>query len=408
MAGRLNRLSGIQGAGRSWMRRAAVLALALAVIAIHGYVTAVLGQHLQFLHLDAGMPARMQVAYVRELELSAPPRAAPLPVPIQRKRRQAYAAAGAEKTPQKASQRAPQKAPKKAPREAPPPELAPFEVPSHDAAPDASRDEPQLAQVEPGPFEPAVSAPKPAASAPRPEVQAVAQATGTSPGAPPFEWPVSTRLNYVLTGQYRGEIHGRAQVEWIRLDNRYQVHMDVTIGPPFAPLFTRAITSAGQLTPQGLKPDRYDEDSKMAFFARRRLTIHFGSFGIQLPDGHVRLGWTGAQDAASQFVQLTYLFTTQPDRLAVGQQVALPLALPGSVDTWIYDVREVETLHAPFGDFEAFHLVPRRQPQPGGDLTAEMWIAPALAYLPARIRIWQDAETFLDLMIDRKPQLAAP
>ena len=32
-----------------------------------------------------------------------------------------------------------------------------------------------------------------------------------------FEWPASTRVSYVLNGNYRGEVNGRAQVEWIRI-----------------------------------------------------------------------------------------------------------------------------------------------------------------------------------------------
>ena len=51
----------------------------------------------------------------------------------------------------------------------------------------------------------------------------------------------------------------------------------------------------------------------------------------------------GLQDAASQFVQLTYLFSTRPELLRVGGSVELPLALPRSVDRWIYDVVEEET-----------------------------------------------------------------
>jgi hypothetical protein len=113
------------------------------------------------------------------------------------------------------------------------------------------------------------------------------------------------------------------------------------------------------------------------------------------------------QDAASQFVQLTWLFTTQPQRLAAGQVIEVPLALPRNADRWLYDVFEPETLHTPFGAVEAFPLKPRRVARPGGDLTAEIWFAPTLAYLPVRIRIRQDAETFVDLMIERKPQLAA-
>jgi hypothetical protein len=37
-----------------------------------------------------------------------------------------------------------------------------------------------------------------------------------------------------------------------------------------------------------------------------------------------------------------------------------------------------------------------------------MWFAPTLQYLPVRIRIQQDAETFVDLMLDAAPLQAAP
>ena len=384
MAGRLSGRAS-DGAATS-RRRAAVLALVAVVIAIHGCVTDLLGRQLADFRLDAAMPKRIEVAYVRELESAAPLAAAPLPAQAQPARSRAHAAVRSK---------------------SPPPKPAQPATPPQDTARHIAEQDPQVAEAHPAAPEPAASAPEPAASAALAE-QPAAEATGATPGAPPFEWPVSTRLDYVLTGHYRGEIHGRAQVEWIRSDDRYQVHMDVTIGPSFAPLFSRAITSVGQLTPQGLKPRRYDEESKMAFRNRRRVAIRFEPYGIVLPDGHVRLGWSSAQDAASQFVQFTYLFTTQPERLAVGERVDMPLALPSHVDSWGYDVSEVETVHTPFGAFEAFHLVPLREPTPGGDLIAEMWFAPALAYLPVRIRMWQDSETYIDLLIDRKPQLASP
>jgi hypothetical protein len=41
------------------------------------------------------------------------------------------------------------------------------------------------------------------------------------------------------------------------------------------------------------------------------------------------------------------------------------------------------------------HLKPRRVARKGSDLTAEIWFAPSLAYLPVRIRIQQDANTFI-------------
>ena len=46
--------------------------------------------------------------------------------------------------------------------------------------------------------------------------------------------------------------------------------------------------------------------------------------------------------------------------------------------------------------------------QKSGDLVAEIWFAPALRYLPVRIRIEQDPQTFIDLVIARRPELAGP
>ena len=55
------------------------------------------------------------------------------------------------------------------------------------------------------------------------------------------------------------------------------------------------------------------------------------------------------------------------------------------------------------------HVRPRREPRPGVELTAEMWVAPTLQYLPARIVIRQDADTWVDMLIASLPlQAAAP
>jgi hypothetical protein len=70
----------------------------------------------------------------------------------------------------------------------------------------------------------------------RPTPLAALAAPDTAASAPvAFEWPPSTRLSYTLTGHYRGPVHGQAQVEWLRDGTRYQVHMDVSVGPSFAP-----------------------------------------------------------------------------------------------------------------------------------------------------------------------------
>jgi Protein of unknown function (DUF3108) len=93
----------------------------------------------------------------------------------------------------------------------------------------------------------------------------------------------------------------------------------------------------------------------------------------------------------------------------VGESVEFPLALPRRVDRWFYDVVGQQRLASPLGELDTFHLKPRRAgPRPRSELSAEVWIAPTLQYLPVRIRIEQDAENFIDLMLDAAPLQADP
>jgi hypothetical protein len=221
-------------------------------------------------------------------------------------------------------------------------------------------------------------------------------------------WPPSTRLSYQLTGFYQGPVEGQARVEWLRSGSRYQVHMDVTIGPAFAPLMSRRVSSEGEITAAGLSPQRFDEATKVLLRDARQLTVMLGADRVLLANGQSAPRPVGVQDGASQFVQLTWLFTTQPALLQTGRSIELPLALPRSLQIWTYDVLGAETLTTPAGVVDTVHVKPRREAKPGGDLTAEFWVAPSLQYLPVRILIRQDANTFLDLQIHRLPQQAVP
>lgn len=238
-----------------------------------------------------------------------------------------------------------------------------------------------------------------------PPAVAAAPETAAS-AAPAFEWPPSTRLSYTLTGDFRGPVEGGARVEWLRQGSRYQVHLDVAIGPSFAPLVRRRMSSEGELTPQGLKPLRYEEETRVPLAATRRKGVAFEEERIVLQGGKAVPTLPGVQDTASQFVQLTWLFTTQPQQLRTGGSVAVPLALPHRVDRWVYDVMGEEVLDTPAGRIPTYFIKPRREQAKAGELTIEAWFAPSLQYLPVRIVIRQDAQTFADLMLQRLPQQA--
>ncbi|MDT7834466.1 DUF3108 domain-containing protein [Aquabacterium sp. OR-4] len=216
--------------------------------------------------------------------------------------------------------------------------------------------------------------------------------------APAFAWPPSTQLSYNLLGHYRGQVQGSARVEWLREGSRYQVRMESSAGP----LFKRTGVSEGELGERGLVPRRFAGEQRVLFGKARTWQIGFGPERVTLIDGRETPALPGMQDEASQFVQLTWLFTTQPERLRVGQSVELPLAMGRKLERWTYDVVEEELLRLPFGEVPSFHVKPRREAS-GGDFAAEIWIAPTLQYLPVRILLRQSAEVWVDLTLDKPP-----
>lgn len=236
---------------------------------------------------------------------------------------------------------------------------------------------------------------------------ASAAESSTEPGP---EWPLSTQLRYRLSGNYRGEVTGEAEVQWLRQGARYQVHLEVLVGARFAPLIQRRMSSDGLLGAAGISPHRYEEDTRMLMRERRRVALRFDRQARQLylADGSPQPLPEGVQDAASQFVQLTWLFLTGRERLAPGHIVSMPLALPRRLYAWRYEVLGEDLLDTPMGPVPAWHLRPLldRELRPQ-DLKAEVWLAPSLQYLPLRLRIAQDEQTYLDLMLKAPPLQAA-
>ncbi len=365
-----------------WHRRSAALAAAVLLALLgHAVLMQRLHESLQAVDLRTASIQRAEIRFDRQLAptapvavQAAPPRVAP---PVRRARASAQPADEAPAVP-----------------EAP-------EVPEATEAPEAPASSPEVPPIvaEPAASDATVTAPAvAAASAPEPSPAATAAPT------PAFDWPASTRLSYRLTGWYRGEVHGQAEVQWLRLDEmRYQVHLSVSIGPSFAPLMTRRMSSEGRITPDGLAPQRYEQLTTQIIGRDRQASMAFEPAGIRLARGDRVPYRADVQDTASQFIQLIWLLRTQPDLARKGQAMAFALALPNRVDDWVYEVAETVTEPTPIGPLETLHVKPRRRAE-GGNLTAQMWYAPALQMLPVRIRIEQDAETWVDLRLERAPE----
>ncbi|MFT4195377.1 DUF3108 domain-containing protein, partial [Ottowia sp.] len=361
---------------RGFSARGPLLASLLLALLLHALALALLQRALQAPSL---LQAMAPPFYTRTLAPEAPaPMAAPQP---------AEPTVSKPNRPSALIRRA-QAAPKKRAKEAPAPEaVAAPESPASAAVAEVPPDTPTvpepetLAQAEPVP-EPAppapASGPQPAASAPEPAFLAT--------------WPGDTRLTYRLSGHYRGELHGSARVLWQRTGTRYQAVVEMSAGL----LASLAFSSQGEITDAGLHPEVYEETVR-----QRRRGVRLDADELRLNNGERVARPPAVQDTASQFVELGHRFATGEIRPAPGVQIRFALARPGGVDEWTYDVVGEETLHLPrLGPVAAWHLKPRRLDRPRGPLTAEMWFAPALQYLPVRIRITQSEDTYLDLLVE--------
>ncbi|MBE2242535.1 MAG: DUF3108 domain-containing protein [Burkholderiaceae bacterium] len=384
------------------LRRILGAALVLVVVlAAHLIVTRLIAQSLDDFVRASEMPQRIHVTYVRELALAPPPAAAPVVVAA-----------------------APAPRPAAAAKRAAAPVAAPASAPATAAEDEAALRERALAWVaaQAASASAPASAPEPsgtpaesvASAASAPEATALAAANPASPAsaasdaaAEAFDWPVSTRLTYALNGNYRGEVLGDAQVEWVRVGTHYQVHIDIGVGARFAPIISRRMSSEGELVGDSLRPSRYDEDTRVLLRPPRRVTILLGPDEIALPGG-VRLPRApDVQDAASQIIQLAAHFTTRPELLEAGNAIDVLIALRNRVGLFTYDVIGRDETVTPFGVLDTVHLKPRDIKDRGNVLTAEIWFAPQLRYLPVRIRVEQDPATYVDLVIARRPEIAA-
>ncbi len=278
-------------------------------------------------------------------------------------------------------------------------DLAPAEVPSPQSeAPLPVASEP--ASPVPDALPPAPNAATPVEPVAAP-VEAAAPATAEA-GPPRDSWPADTRVSYQLKGYYRGDIYGSARVQWQREQSRYQIRLDLNL----ALVLQLSMISQGETTDAALVPHDYEE---RLLWNVRRLTFEGGY--ARLPDGR-RLAQAQAQalqDTASQFVELGHRFSSGRETLQVGSEVRVWLARPQGTALWTYDVVAEETLHTPgLGPVQAFHLRPRQIENPAGVITAEIWFAPSLQYLPVRVRIALGDDNFVDLMVERIEQGASP
>ncbi|MFN4349638.1 MAG: DUF3108 domain-containing protein [Hylemonella sp.] len=271
-------------------------------------------------------------------------------------------------------------APAPRPRATPPRRPRPVAVPEQLATvPDA----PETVQAPP----PAGLPPTEEAVAPAPVAAASAAAT-PPPVAEQAFIPGSLRLKYTLRGELSSlSYQASGELLWAHDGQNYEARMEVGA---FL-LGSRVQHSRGRITPAGLQPQRFVDrvrQDRVAEFDHAQSQIRFseGAPTVALPQD--------AQDQLSIFVQLGSLISTTPQRYPRGTAITLPAVGVYGPESWSVVVEDEETLNLPGGEMRALKLT--RAPERADEPRAEIWLAPALGWLPVRIRLSQGNGDFID------------
>jgi hypothetical protein len=221
----------------------------------------------------------------------------------------------------------------------------------------------------------------PAAPPPAPPAQAIVPAQT-------YAIPGSMRLKYNITGEVKKfGYSARAELLWLHDGSSYDARLEVSA---FL-LGSRVQTSTGRITAQGLAPTRFGDKT------RSELAAHFErdkgkvSFSANTPDVPLV---DGAQDRLSVFIQLGAMVAGNPLKFPPATTIALPTVGPRDADTWVFGIEGEEKLDLPGGEQTTLKLT--RLPRQDYDQKVELWLAPALGYLPVRLRLTQSNGDFID------------
>ena len=264
---------------------------------------------------------------------------------------------------------APARAPRPAPAQAPSPGAASAVTPQPPVVPEAAElaapTPPETAEVQ-VPVDATPPDPAPAPRSPRDQL-VVASA---------YSVPGSVRLKYSVSAN-RFPFGANAELLWKQDGAQYEARLSFSVFGQ-----TRVQNSRGQVTPQGLAPIRFSDKFRSevaAHFNREQGKV---TFSANTPDVPLL---AGAQDHLSILVQLAAMLAGDPGHYPAATTLSFQAIGPREADTWLFAIENTEKLDLPGGELNTLKVV--RNPRKEFDQRVELWLAPALGYLPARIRI---------------------
>jgi hypothetical protein len=274
--------------------------------------------------------------------------------------------------------------PKSAPASAP--ASAPVAVPNLAPAAELTTATPVPPVLVPSPVE--------LAAAPSESTPPVSSSAAVASELPPpaFTALSSGQHNYKALFTNNGNTNqGRAEMRWQQDGEKYALSLSASL------LMLEALTwkSTGAMSPQGLLPERFSDKR----LRKSEVAAHFDRvqnkiiFSANTPNALLQ---AGAQDRISVILQLSGLLMADPARYPPGAIIPLQMVDATEAEMWVFSVNEPETLNLEGGSQIALRLT--RNPRKEFDRKLELWFAPALGYLPVRLRQTQTNGDYFDFV----------
>jgi len=221
------------------------------------------------------------------------------------------------------------------------------------------------------------------------EAQAQPVAPPPEPTPQPATLPGSLRLKYGIQGEVKGMAYqASGELLWAHDGQNYEARLEVGA---FL-LGSRVQHSRGRITPAGLQPLRFSDRSRRERVTELDHSQALARFSAGAPDTALQ---PDAQDQLSVFVQLASLLASRPQTEPPRGERVLQVVGPHSADIWRFALGDEETLSLAGGEVRARKL--SRIIQGTDELRVDVWLAPTLNWLPARIRLTQASGDYIDL-----------
>lgn len=206
-----------------------------------------------------------------------------------------------------------------------------------------------------------------------------------------YRFPTPAQLHYDVDALTDGNHNvATAELTWQHDGSNYQTSL---IARKFTFFKLRQWNSTGQLGTDGLAPLRFADKTRSevaAHFVREQSKVVFSA---NTPPVDLL---PGAQDKLSVFLQLASMLNGDPDAMAPGERITFQTIGDRYAESWTFVMDAKESLELPSATLDAYKFT--RESEGQYDIKAEAWLAPAMTYLPVRIRLTQTNGNVLDMV----------